>query len=461
MHKSKNSINIYVVIKMRYQEEKRKVKRFLSPAVIIVLSFFSLILVGTILLFLPISTVEGQHLSFIDALFMSTSAVTITGLSPVSDVSATLTVFGKIVLALLIQFGGLGVITLSVFVMIVIGAKIGITNRVLLRENLNSPSMAGVVGLIRKIVIVTFIIEFVGFLINLIVFIPLFPGEVLKAVGISAFHSISSFNNAGFDILGSSSLINYNSNVLLMLNTAFLIMAGGLGFIVIIDIIKKKSYKKLMIHSKIVIFMNLVLWIGGTFFIMLTQIGGSETSWLNAFFTAVSSRTAGFASVNMGALNHATILFVIVLMFIGGSPSSTAGGIKTTTFYTLVKSVTGYATGSEITTHKRAIGLESRQKAFLLLFIAISTVITGTALILVFDNLAIGDVLFEVTSAMSNVGFSLGITTSFSLGSKIVLVLVMFAGRVGPLTIIALTNKNWYRVGKPPISYIEERIIIG
>lgn len=442
-------------------QEKRKVKRFLSPAMMIVLSFVVLILIGTILFFLPISTNSGYELSFSDALFMATSAVTITGLSPVSDVSATLTVFGKVVLALLIQFGGLGVITLSVFVMIVIGAKIGISNRVLLKENLNSPSVAGVVGLIRKIVIVTFIIEFIGFLLNLIVFVPLFPGEVGKAFGVSAFHTISSFNNAGFDILGDSSIIDYNKNVLFMLNTAFLIMAGGLGFIVIIDIFKKKSYKRLMVHSKIVIFMNLVLWIGGTLLFKLAQLGGQETTWLNAFFLAVSARTAGFANVNMIGLNNAAILILIVLMFVGGSPSSTAGGIKTTTLYILVKSVSGYAKGSEITTHKRSIALASRQKAFLLLFVALSTVITGTTLILLFDNLAIGDVLFEVTSAMSNVGFSLGLTPNLSLGSKLVLILVMFAGRVGPLTIIALTNKNWYKKGKPPIRYIEERIIIG
>lgn len=442
-------------------QEKPNVKRFLSPALIIVLSFFILILVGTILLFLPFSTNSGHELSFSEALFMATSAVTITGLSPVTDVSITLTPVGKTILALLIQFGGLGVITLSVFVMIVIGAKIGISNRVLLKENLNSPSVAGVVSLIRKIVFVTLIIEFIGFLLNLIVFIPLFPNEIGKALGLSAFHTISSFNNAGFDILGSSSIINYNTNVLFMLNTAFLIMAGGLGFIVIIDIFKKRSYKRLMIHSKIVIFMNVVLWVGGTLLIKLAQLGGQETTWLNAFFLAVSARTAGFANVSMAGLNHASILILIVLMFIGGSPSSTAGGIKTTTFYTLVKSVTGYATGSEITTHKRSIGPASRQKAFLLLFVALSTVITGTVLILLFDNLAIGDVLFEVTSAMSNVGFSLGLTPNLSIGSQLVLILVMFAGRVGPLTIIALTNKNWYKVGKPPISYIEERIIIG
>lgn len=440
-------------------KEKQPIKRFLSPAIIIVLSFFLLVMIGAILFFLPISSHPEHKLSFINALFMSTSAVTITGLTPVANVAATLTIFGKIVLALLIQFGGLGVITLSVFVMIVIGAKIGISNRVLIRENLNSPSVAGVVGLIRKIVIVTFIIEFVGFLINLIVFIPLFP--LPKAIGVSAFHAISSFNNAGFDILGDSSISAYNTNVLFMLNTAFLIMAGGLGFIVIIDIFKKRSYKKLMIHSKIVIFMNLILWISGTILIKIAQIDGQSTSWLNAFFLSVSSRTAGFASVFIPGLSGATILIMTVLMFIGGSPSSTAGGIKTTTFYTLVKSVIGYAKGSNITTHKRAIGQGSRQKAFLLLFVALSTVVTGTTLIVFFEKLPIGDILFEVTSAMSNVGFSLNRTPTLSGWSKLVLILIMFAGRVGPLTIVALTNRNWYKVGKQPITYIEEKIIIG
>ncbi|HOE54366.1 MAG TPA: potassium transporter TrkG [Bacilli bacterium] len=446
---------------MNKKEKKLKpgIKKKMSPYLIIVLSFLSVIIIGALLLSLPFAKQEGVTLSFLDTFFISTSAVTITGLSPIHNLSTTFSVFGKVVIALLTQIGGLGIITLSVFVMILIGMKIGISNRVLLQTNLNSPSMAGVVNLIKKIVIFTLIVEFIGFLINLAVFIPLFP--LPKAIGISAFHAIASFNNSGFDILGDSSLINYQDNILLLINTALMIMIGGLGFIAIQDIFTKRSIKKLSIHTKIVIKVNLFLWIVGTLVIKLAQIGGESTSWLTAFFMSVSARTAGFAAEKLVNFHSLSLLMLICLMFIGGSPSSTAGGIKTTTFYTLTKSMISYGLGKPTTTYNRVIDQESKNKAFLLLFTALTGVVIGTALILFFDNLTIGRALFETVSALSNVGLSVGTTATLSSASKVVLIVLMFAGRVGPLTIMSLMNRDWYKIGAHPVDYLEEKIIIG
>jgi len=448
-----------MVFKHKEKEQAQPIKRKMSPYLIIVLSFLTVILIGAILLFLPISTFEGARLSFLNALFIATSAVTITGLSPITNLSITLTLFGKIILGILVQVGGLGVITLSVFVMIVIGARIGIRDRILLHTDLNSPSLSGVVNLIRKIVLFTFIVEFAGFLVNLAVFIPLFP--LPKAIGISVFHAVSSFNNAGFDLLGDSALINYQNNTLLLLNTALMIMIGGIGFIVVDDIISKRSLKKLMIHSKIVIKVDIFLWIIGTLVIKIAQIGGESTSWLTAFFMSVSARTAGFAVESLVNFHNLSLLMIIFLMFIGGSPSSTAGGIKTTTFYTLSKSMISYGLGKPTTTYNRVIDQESKNKAFLLLFVALTGVGIGTALLLFFDNLTIAQALFEAVSALSNVGLTLSLTSTLSWGSKIVLILLMFAGRVGPLTIMSLMNRDWHKLGYHPVDYLEEKIIIG
>ncbi|OQC10622.1 MAG: Ktr system potassium uptake protein B [Tenericutes bacterium ADurb.Bin087] len=441
------------------KEAATKPKRKMSPYLIIVLSFLSVIIIGALLLSLPFAKQEGATLSFLDALFIATSAVTITGLSPIHNISITLSLFGKIVLGFLVQIGGLGVITLSVFVMILIGMKIGISERVLLQTNLNSPSLGGVVKLIKNIVLFTLIIELIGFIVNLFVFIPLFP--LPKAIGISLFHAVSSFNNAGFDLLGDSSLVNYQNNTLLLLNTAMMIMIGGIGFIAIKDIITKRSLKKLSIHTKIVIKVDIFLWLIGTFVIKLAQIGGESTSWLTAFFMSVSARTAGFAAEKIANFHSLSILMLICLMFIGGSPSSTAGGIKTTTLYTLTKSMISYGLGKPTTTYNRVIDQESKNKAFLLLFTALSGVVLGTALLLIFDNLTIGRALFEAVSALSNVGLTVGTTPTLSWASKIVLVVLMFAGRVGPLTIMSLMNRDWYKIGAHPVDYLEEKIIIG
>ncbi len=431
----------------------------LSPYVIIVLSFLSIVVMGAILLILPVSKADGGHLSFVDALFVSTSAVTVTGLSPVANISLLLSPFGKVVLGALIQIGGLSVVTISVFLMYLIGAKIGLSNRILIKESFNQNSLSGMVKLVKKIILYSLVIESIGFIVNFSVFINHY--ELMDALGISLFHAISSFNNAGFDIIGDESLRAFNSHILLNLNTAFMIMLGGLGFIVINDILEKRKYKDLMVHSKIVLRMNLILWVGGTLFFLLSKVDGRSFTFLEAFFLSVTLRSAGFSTINIGTISSLALLIVTILMFIGSSPSSTGGGIKTTTVYALLKNIFSFAKGKQTTTYNRLISDETKHKASILLTTAMLIVLTATSLILIVEDITLDRAIFEVVSAFANVGLSMNLTPSLSNFSKIVLSIIMFMGRVGPITIISVFNFKWYKKGIDSIEYIEEKMMIG
>lgn len=434
----------------------------IRPVFIIMLSFFAAILVGTILLKLPISIQQGKSISWVDSFFISISAICVTGLTPITNVGATLTVFGKIVLTLLIQIGGLGCISVASFFFLIIGAKLGINDRYLLKEALNQDKVANVLKLLKSIMKITFIIEFIGAIVNFIVFINYY--DFWSAIGISIFHSISAFNNAGFDILGDNSLINYSSNILLNINTMALIILGGLGFIVIADVIKNRfNFKRMRIHSKIVLTMTLSLIIVGTIFLKISM--GDNISWLQALFQSVSARTAGFASINCMTLTSSSILIISTLMLIGASPTSTGGGIKTTTVYTMVKSMISFARGKQTLVGNRRISEESKLKAFTLFFFAITFILTSTILILLIEesksNISLSTVLFETTSAFATVGLSMGITQHLSTLSKLIICLLMFFGRIGPITIMGMWNSNWNKPGINNVEYLEEKIIIG
>ncbi len=429
-----------------------------SPYVMIIVSFAILIVVGTILLSLGISS-SGTRLSFIDAFFLSTSAVTITGLSPLLNVGASLSLFGKIVLALLIQIGGLSVITLGVFIMIFMGVKFNISDRYLFKESLNQNSAAGIIRLVKKIVLITISIELFGTLVNLIVFAPLYP--FMEALGYSVFHAISSFNNAGFDIFGVGSLIAFKDHPLLILNTAFLIMSGGIGFLVISDIFAWRKSKRLSNQTRIVLFMNLLLWISGFLLLKLTNLSNNNFNWFNSFFLSVSARTAGFSTLDLTLLSRGSLLILMALMFIGASPVSTGGGIKVTTFFVIFKSITSFASGKEPTVNKRLIPDKTRQKAFILLILAVFIIFLSTMLLLILNAISFEAAFIETISGFANVGLSLNITPTLDVASKIIIALVMFSGRVGPLTLVMIVNKNWYKKGEPNIRYLEEKLIIG
>lgn len=451
-----------------FGSEKMTKDKF-SPFFIITASFMVVILIGFILLMLPISTRES--ITWIDALFTSVSAVCVTGLSPVTDVSETFTGFGYVVIAILIQIGGLGFVTIAMFFLIIFGSKIGVNDRFLIKEALNQNSYRGVVKLVISIIKLTLVFEFLAFVCNLFVFVPDYG---VYGIGVSIFHAISTFNNAGFDILGATSMIQYSDNILFNLSTSVFIILGGLGFIVIKDIIEKKSWKNLSIHSKIVLKVSFTLVVGGMLLIKFSEGLTSEITWLEAFFQSVTTRTAGFATVNFANLNELTVMVLMLLMFIGASPSSTGGGIKTTTFYTMIKSLLSFARGKRTIIYNREIKVENKNKAFMLAMLAVSCVFVMSAVIFaieIYTKTNFGDldsstvsftaIMFESVSAFGTVGLSMGITPSLAPLSKLVICVLMFFGRLGPLTILSIWNRNYNCNRGSEIKYLEEKIIIG
>lgn len=440
-----------------------KKKKRISPLVVVVLSFMGIIAFGVILFKMPFAVVSRESMAWADAIFLSTSAVCVTGLSTISNLAETLSVFGKIVLGLLIQIGGLGIVTIAIYVLVILGIKIGVTERYVLKEALNQHSISGMVRLVRSIVFTTLIIEFVGVVINFIVFIQDF--SFWNALGISVFHSISSFNNAGFDILGDTSLQAYSGNILLNLNTMVQIVIGGIGFIVIQDIIKKRSWKGLSLYSKIVLKTTLFLIVAGTLIIKL--IDGNEASWLQALFQSVTTRTAGFSTIDINMFSYTTLAVIMVFMFIGASPNSTGGGIKTTTFYVMFRATWSFIRGKPTIIKNRKLADDNRAKAFTLFLLAISSTFVIFIIVASIEmhntsyDMSFIKVLFETVSAFGTVGLSMGITPYLMPSSKLILSLLMFLGRLGPITIFGIVNTNWGHPNVSTVDYPLERIIVG
>ena len=425
----------------------------LQPTQYVVLGFFLVILTGSILLVLPFMHMKGAHVSYIDALFTATSAVSVTGLIAV-DTAEHFNVLGRIIIALLIQIGGLGVASVGAAFILMMHKKFGLHHRLLLMEGMNFQSLSGVVRLVRYVLKFTLIVEFIGMMLSFIVFSKDYP--FWSALGISAFHSVAAFNNAGFDILGGGqNLIPYRESILLNLTTAGLIIIAGLGYVTTVEIYVKRNFKKLSMNTKIVVIMTLTLLIVGTILLKITE----GFSWMDAFFHSVSARTAGFCTVPIGSFTHAGLLVLSVLMFIGASPGSTGGGIKTTTFFTIIRSIRGIATNTPVTAFKRRIPADSIIKAFSIFTLAIMVITTSTLLILMAEpKLTFIEVFVEVVSAAGTVGLSAGITSGLSIFSKLVLCLTMFIGRLGPLSIACI----WaYQKAAPKFNYPEEQITIG
>lgn len=447
-----------------------KKRKKISPFITIISSFLVIILLGTILFLLPYSTVGNKNLTFVEAFFTSTSAVCVTGLTVIPDVGATLSLFGKIVLASLIEIGGLGFITITVFVFIILGMKIGIKNRFLLKEALNQDTPHGLVKMVKQIVLTAFIIQFLGAIFNFLIFKFSMGYSTTESIGYGVFHAISSFNNAGFDLWGSTSLTDpkFSTNILFNLNTAMLIIVGGIGFIVIFDILSQRNWKKLSLHSKIVLSTSLFLIISGTIVLWLL----TDMTLLQAFFQSVSSRTAGFASYDMARLiNTPALIIFIMFMFIGASPCSTGGGVKTTTFFVLVRSIFSYATGRRTVVFKRNIAPSSVFKAFSLVVLAIIFAFCTSIVIAIIESHfgilkgnqghILSEIIFEVFSAFGTVGNSTGITSKLNWSSQLILCIVMFCGRLGPLTIMNLWNRNWLIDNRGEVRYVEKSIVIG
>ena len=426
--------------------------RKLSPGRIVVLGFAFVILTGSLILWLPISANEGVDVSYIDALFTSTSAVCVTGLIAV-DTADTFNVFGRTVVALLIQVGGLGVTCVGVGVILLAGKKIGIHGRVLIRDSMNLTTVKGVVRLVEAILFMTLLFEGAGALLSFLVFSKDYPP--LDALGISVFHSVAAFNNSGFDILGGlKNLIPYQSNVLLNLTTCGLIIFGGLGFLVIREIWEKHSWRNFSLHTKVVIATTIALLAAGTVLLKMTE----DITWLGALFQSTSARTAGFSTYPIGAFSNAGLFVLAVLMFLGASPGSTGGGIKTTTTFVLMKSMFSAATNRHCSAFKRRIPTEVVSQAFLIAILALAVVCVQTFLMCIAEpELDFMKLLFETVSAFGTVGLSTGITPDLNAGAKLILITTMFIGRLGPLTMATV----WSFKPKAAAWYSEESITIG
>ena len=357
------------------------------------------------------------------------------------------------VVAALIQVGGLGVTSVGVGLILAAGKRVSIKGRLLVKEALNVDSFKGMVRLVKAVLLTTLCFEGTGVVLSFIVFIQDYPFP--RALWTSVFHSIAAFNNSGFDILGGlQNLIPYQNNWLLNLTTCGLIIFGGLGFLVILDIKRTRSFRKLTLHSKVVITTTAALLIGGTLLLKATE----NMSWLGCFFHSVSARTAGFSTYPMGELTNAGLFTLTVLMFIGASPGSTGGGIKTTTFFALMQDVRSVFTKQRPGAFHRTISAESMAKAPVIALLSLLVVFVSTFLLCILEpGCTFIQILFEVVSAFGTVGLSTGITPNLCVLSKLIIILTMFAGRVGAFTLLSI----WIDRPEAGSRYTEESITIG
>ena len=444
----------------------------LNPYQMMVVGFAGVILIGAILLSLPIATQTGESISFLDALFTSTSAVCVTGLVVV-DTATYWSFFGHIVIIMLIQVGGLGFMTITTLFSLIIKKRINLKERLLIQESLNQIDLSGLVKLTRYILLMTFTIEGIGALILSTVFIPQFG--FVKGTWYSIFHAISAFCNAGFDLMGTvsgpfSSLTSYVNNTTITLAISLLIILGGLGFPVILDIIRNKKISKLNMHSKIVLISTAILILFGMAFILLVEYNNHDTlgnlnlkgKLLASLFQSVTIRTAGFNTIDLALLNQASLFIMMIFMFIGASPASTGGGVKTTTIATLILTVKSLLLGKEdIEVFERRISSSTVKKSVGIFFVGISAVSIGILLLsLTEGEFNLVEAAFEVISSFATVGLSIGGSINLTSIGKLLIVIYMFMGRVGLLTIfLALVSKN--TVNKQLIRYPECRIIVG
>lgn len=428
------------------------------------MSFLIVILIGATLLTLPIASVDGNSVGFVNAFFTASSATAVTGLV-VANTATQWTIFGKVVIITLIQIGGLGTITLFSIATVLLGKKISLQQRLLVKEQLNITSMSGIVKWVIYVTKITFLIEFTGALLLSFSLIPKYGFKT--GIWYSIFHAISAFCNAGFDLFGDS-ILPFSGDIYINMIICSLVILGGLGFLVYMDIYNAGSFRKLKLHSKVVITVSAILLIAGTVATLLMEYDNSLSigefgfghKVLASFFQSTVTRTAGFYSIDIGKVHDATALIYIFLMFIGGSPASTAGGLKTTTFAVMIFSTIGMVRGEhDIVIFNRKIDKEVILRALAITIVCISLVITVTMAVAIIehDRFEFLDILFESVSAFGTVGMTRGITPHLSDISKVILAFTMFIGRVGPTTLAIGLMKT-----KPSsIKYATGKILVG
>ena len=443
-------------------------KRVLSTTKIIMLGFLIGALVGAVLLYLPISLQTNEKLSFIDAIFVSTSSICVTGLSTV-NIGHTFSPFGQLVILCLIQMGGLGVVTFTTLILILLNRRITLADRLLIQSAYNLDTLSGLVALTTKIVKITLIIEGIGALGYSIVFIRDY-GPI--GIWYSIFHSVSAFCNAGIDLLGQNSFCMYTGNVLVNITTMVLIIAGGLGFPVyweIAGVFKKKEHKKkrMSYHAKLVIILTIILIVSGALFTFFFEYNNPDTlgglslgdKILASFFQSVSLRTAGFATIDQSQFRPASVFLYLFYMFIGGSPAGTAGGVKTVTVCVLFASIISNIRGKHtVSVFKRAISDTTIRRCVSIVLFSFSVLAVMSTILMIMYPDDILSVLYEVTSAIGTVGLSRGLTSELNFGGKILIAIAMYLGRIGPITFALAFNSNKNDSG---ISYPDGKVIIG
>lgn len=458
---------------------KNRQKNF-SPTRRIAFSFLMVILIGSFLLSLPICN-QGQSMSYLNHLFISTSATCVTGLVPIV-VSEQYSIYGQIVILLLIQIGGLGFLTLFNMFLVFLKKKLSYTNKIIMQESLNQSSMLHIEVYLRRVVKYTVFFEIIGAICLSFVFIPEFG--LLKGIYFSIFHAISAFCNAGFDVLGSQSLIGYQSHLWMNLVIAGLIIAGGLGFVVWVDLRLswrryqenfkvfqwKRFLRSLSLHTKIVLITTFFLIVSGMIGILILEYHNPLTlghlSWyekiLVSFFQSVTTRTAGFATVDMASLYDATKLLMSAFMFIGGSPAGTAGGIKTVTFAITILYVHSLARGEDsVKIMKRSIGEQIVKRSLTIAIVSFFIALAGLMVLSISENMNFIDIVFEVFSAFATVGLTAGVTPLLSSIGKIVIIVLMYIGRIGPITMVLIFVKKHNQMKGKDIAYPEANVLIG
>ncbi len=455
---------------------KDEIKREMSTAQAIALGFAAAVLIGSLLLSLPVSSADGTWTNYLDALFTATTSVCVTGLVVV-DTYAHWSVFGQGVILLLIQCGGLGIVTFTTALMVLIGRKVTLKDRLLLSASFNLDTMQGLVRFLVRVLKGTLIVEGMGALLCLPVFVPEYG---LRGIWMSVFHAISAFCNAGMDIIGADSLTGYVGNVWMNLVTMLLIVLGGIGFIVWWDVLRviheiregniarRFWYRQLRLHTKIVLVVTLSLVFGGALVVFLLEYGNPETlgplsfpvKLLASLFQSVSFRTAGFATISQKGLSGGTVIVGILLMIIGGSPIGTAGGIKTTTvaivLFTAMATIKGDA---DVKVFRRTIPARTLRKAISVTLVFGTVLLTMIVLMSVLEPGSMTDIAYETASALGTVGLSRSYTATMNAAGKILILCCMFLGRIGPISMaIALHMKGHSKVD---VKYPEEDVTVG
>lgn len=432
---------------------------------ILVIGFLLVIFTGAFLLAMPISSQDGRYTNFIDCIFISTSATCVTGLVTL-DTGTHWNYFGQFVILCLIQIGGLGFMSVATLIALLMGRRVTLKERLVIQQSLNSFSIQGLVKMSKYLLIFTFLVETAGAVLLATQFIPQFG--YAKGIYFGIFHSISAFCNAGIDLIGNfRSLTPYAENPIIILTIGALIVTGGLGFFVWQDIYDFKNRRKLSLHTRLVIVTTVILIFGGAVLMFLFEMYNSKTianmslkgKIISSLFASITPRTAGFNSISTSDMTEGGKFLTIVLMFIGGSPGSTAGGIKTTTAALLVITVVSIIRGREdAEVYGRRIGKELVYRALTIATLGMSIVLIATVLLCITEKVSLDYIIYEVVSAFGTVGLTLGLTPELSSSGKILIALLMYCGRLGPLTVaLSLAQKSI----PSSIKYPEDKILIG